>query len=102
MSVKFILQRLSSGWSDNETWSLDSSLSKIILPRLKRFKELTNGHPCDLTKDEWHKMLDEMIFAFEWFSSDKRFACDENSEVKEERAKQGVKLFGERFTSLWW
>lgn len=40
---KFLWQRWTRGFDDSETWSLDSTISYFILPRLKRFKEIYNN-----------------------------------------------------------
>jgi hypothetical protein len=66
--AKHLKQLKERGFSDTETWSLYSVLSDFILPRLKRFKEVTNGFPStgDMTMEKWYEILDKMIFAFEW------------------------------------
>jgi len=43
-----LLQRLTRGWDDSDTWSLDVSVAKFLLPRLKRYRELRQGVPADL------------------------------------------------------
>jgi len=50
---------------DYDVWSMDSTLALIIVPMLKRLKELQHGHPSNLTEEYWNEMLDEMIWAFE-------------------------------------
>jgi hypothetical protein len=59
--LKFLKQRIIRGWDDSETWSLDFTVAKFMLPRLIRFKELKCGYPCNLTKEEWDKILDEIL-----------------------------------------
>ena len=93
-------QRMTRGWDDSETWSLDYSLAKVIAPRLKRFKELNNGHPGDMTEKQWDDILDRMIAAFEFLGSDERWMCYDNKKWNE--VNEGLKLFGEYFTALWW
>ncbi len=96
-AIKFWFQRRIRGWDDSETWSLDFSLAKLILPRLKRFKELTIGVPASLTEEQWNEYLDDMIFAFE-------FLADENSlpEMVPERVRNGLDLFARWYRNLWW
>lgn len=79
-----------------DTWSIDTTLSYIIVPMLKQLKETTNGapfvdfkdvptdlNPTRLTKEQkafgeidetyferWNYCLDEMIWAFEQKISD--------------------------------
>lgn len=94
------------GFSDSETWNLDSVFSRFILPRLKRFAELNNGHPSDLSPKQWQKMLSDMIFAFEW-SLSQQFFPDDTLSKKEldkgwERYDVGMQFFAKRYRELWW
>ena len=75
----FFWQRITRGFNDSETWNLDYTIAKLVLPRLKRFKELTNGIPGDfsikdrpyikfpenITDDEKTKIRDKVVFK-EW------------------------------------
>jgi hypothetical protein len=97
--VKFVWQRLTRGWDDSETWSIDYSLSKIILPRLKRFTEVRCGHPYDMTDEEWQRDLGKMIAAFEFAGSDKRWEAEPEEYKKHQ---EGIDLFAKNFFSLWW
>lgn len=97
-AVKLWWQRRTRGWDDSETWNLDTSLAKVILPRLKRFKELTVGCPVDVTWEEWGNTLDTMIKAFEWFAAD----CNERDEDFYTEAHKGVELFAKYYGHLWW
>jgi hypothetical protein len=98
-SVKFWWQRRVRGWDDSDTWSLDYSLPKVILPRLKRFKKLKIGVPEELSVQEWNSILDKMIAAFEFAGSEKRWL----SEHKEyENHQEGLDLFAKYYWNLWW
>lgn len=97
--IKLFWQRRTRGWSDDETWSLDYSLAKIILPRLKRFKEITPAHPADITREEWMNIIDKMIIAFEFASSDSRW---EDAPGEYEKHQEGIDLFAKYFFALWW
>lgn len=63
---------------DYDVWSLDSTLALIILPALKKLKELKHGAPFiddeDVPEDlrgednhfkKWDYIINEMIFSFE-------------------------------------
>jgi hypothetical protein len=94
------------GFSDSETWALDSVICKFILPRLIRFKEINNGFPCGLTAEKWDEILDEMIFAFDW-SLDWEDDKYDNLTKKEQKLKwaryrKGMNLFSKHFRGLWW
>ena len=95
---EFAKQRKTRGWDDSETWSLDNTIAKFVLPRLKRFKEVNGGTPFNLTAKEWNKILDQMIKAFEIYA---RGAWDmKDKEVK--IAEKGMMLFSKHFGELWW
>lgn len=98
--VRYFFQRRFRGWDDSETWCLDQSIAKFILPRLKRFKELNNGYPGDLDEEGWNQALDKMIFAFEWAASDAKYEWADDGQY--EKVKEGLKLFQEYYFSLWW
>jgi len=48
---KFKEQREERGFDDTEVYNLDSTIARFILPRLKRYKELNNIVPTDLTEE---------------------------------------------------
>ena len=96
--VKFFFQRLFRGFDDSECWNLDGSLARLIVPRLKRFKEIGRAHPHDLTQEKWDEYLDEMISAFEFFAGDARFDCDTE---QFDKANVGLNLFAKHFGNLW-
>ena len=83
---KYLLQRIFRGWSDDELWSLDYTLGKIISKYLKLFKALNRmGYPIglnskfipdDSTIDEqakefegkWEQILDDMIYGIDYLT----------------------------------
>lgn len=114
-----------------ETWSLDITFAKYIIPRLKKFKELENGYPgrgeMD-TPEKWDEALDKMIQAFEYvidwdkywlddprydytdimFGKNKEFyeKIKENKRSEDIRRlaaiNEGLQLFAKYYMSLWW
>lgn len=97
-----------NGFSDSETWSLDSVICQFVLPRLKRFKELNNGFPGGydgMTAKKWDAILDEMIFAFDWSLTCEDKYDDMTEEEKKKnwkRHEEGLQLFAKWFRHLWW
>lgn len=92
-------QRRTRGWDDSDTWNLDSTIAKFALPRLRRFKELTCGHPGNLTAEEWDSILDDIIYGLE--------ACilsteGKGPEINWKRHQRGLEFFGKWFFHLWW
>lgn len=98
-----------------DTWSMDDTLALIILPMLKQLKESKHGYPSDLNEQEWDKILDEMIWAFEQKSkeidaidmcADKCTnysdpVCISCIEETQERISNGFRLFGKYYEGLW-
>lgn len=99
-SVRFLYQRLTRGWDDGDTFSLDAPLAKLIAPRLRRFSELRGGHPSDMTDEEWQAIIDKMVAAFEWYASEDRYGPNEFENIK--KHQEGINLFAEHYCGLWW
>ena len=99
-SLHHFLQKLVRGFSDDETWSLDYSLAKLILPRLVRFKKLNIGYPHGLSEHEWNAKLDGMIVAFEFLGSEERWDCYEQK--KWDEVQESLNEFAKYYLNLWW
>lgn len=99
---KYAKQRREHGFDDTETWNLDASILKFILPRLKRFKEVTNGHPGNLTEQQWNDVLDTMIQYCEFSLTDELLYIHSYSEKQKKLVKNGRKAFIKYFHHLWW
>lgn len=97
---KYVNQLKKRGFSDTETWCLFSVVSEFVLPRLKRFREINNGYPANLTEEKWNEIIDSMILAFELCIKDDNGDFMKNED--REKVEQGLKLFGEYFQHLWW
>ena len=98
-------QRKKRGFDDTETWALDSTIARFILPRLKRFKEVNVGmwYFPDIEKadeERTNEVLDKMIRAFE-IISDHSDSFRYNDELFDE-ARQGIELFYKHYFNLWW
>ena len=101
--ILFKKQRKERGWDDSETWSMDSTISKFVCLRLKRFKEVKCGYPGFLSSmEKWDEILDHIIYAMEVLSNDKlHYGCDLNQK-EWKRVQKGCNLFGKYFQDLWW
>ena len=97
---KYVQQRLERGFDDSETWSLDYTIASFILPRLKRFKEVTNGYPANFeTFEEWIAVIDKIIKAFENKVNSDNLEWTEEIEAE---INEGLTLFAKWFSHLWW
>lgn len=97
---KFSEQRKEVGFDDTETWSLTDTISRFIIPRLKRFKVVNNGVPHGQTEESWDMILDKMILSFELTCRD----SGSRDYTDEERIQlnEGLDLFRKYFFELWW
>lgn len=91
-------QRQLRGFDDRETWSLDNTIAKFVLPRLKRFVSVSNGHPGNITEAEWKKILRKMVRGFELLA-DGAWALDDK---QHKQVDESMKLFAEWCKALWW
>lgn len=115
--------RIRNGWDSSDTWSLDYTVAKFIIPRLKYFKKVNNGisnkiykkyrdpnrkvsENMELASKEWNEKLDKMISAFQRIvDEDEDFHDwkDKKYWNKQEKIKKdGLKIFAEYFQDLWW
>lgn len=87
------------GFSPDELWNLDMTIVEFTLPRLKEFAKMTGGYPVNFSdSNDWYTVLGKIIKAFELYSDDKAI---HNSDERE-KIKEGLDLFREYFSSLWW
>lgn len=101
----FKKQKNQYGFSNDETWSLDSSIIIFVLPRIKRFRNIiktTGGYPgCLKNKKEWLNILDKIILSFNLMYQE-NFDGKIITEKQQQKINEGLKLFGEYFQALWW
>lgn len=105
---KWIRQFKEKGWTDRDIWNIDTTLAKIIINFLKRYKEVNIGSPniTDRASYEdnitaWNKILDKIIHAFEIILSDDYCILHYNSKEYMDM-KEGLELFAKYYNNLWW
>ena len=81
-------------------WDLNVCIAKFIYPKLKEFKESPKGCPMELTPEEWDKILDKMIRAFEAYAKSEGDIWEWSGE-EYTMAIEGLNLFGKWFFDLW-
>lgn len=94
----FGYQKRTRGFSDDDTWNLDVTIAKFILPRLIKFREKNNGYPYGMSESEYAQILDDMIYSFDAITKqwDKDFVADND------RIQKGLDLFAKYYRALWW
>lgn len=93
-------QRKERGFDDTELWNLDRSIARWLLPRLKAFRQDTEGYPARLESVKaWEDILDKMILGLDLFVSKDAimFSKEESDKVDE-----AMRLLAEYFMDLWW
>lgn len=108
--AKYTKQYDKRGFDNTELWSLDFSIAKFILPRLKEFRKVCNGAPyggedCkfETTEDNfmtvqgWKDCLQKMIDAFQLIVDYDAWGDDRKQEIVEE----GLDVFRKYFHNLW-
>lgn len=94
--------RLTKRISCCDIFDLDYYLAKKIIKPLKEFRKKVSSYPsCEEINslEEWQKILDEMIWSFEFFLSEESNL--QETEEQNKRKQKGFELFGKYFNSLW-
>lgn len=121
--AKHYYQKFLYGTSDYELWNLNNTIAKLILPKLRKFRNAKlmgtpvclhldeNGGMSFLTVEEWRNVLDEIIFAFDFTLNEERYikSCEtsdfsydwESIKKLNERREKGLKLFALYYNDLW-
>lgn len=100
---KHIPFRLHRGFWPNEVWSLDYTIVEFTLPRLRYFREHQESYPAEISQDEWLRILDKIIYAFEvklqneWYA----YARDPVHAQRYADLEEGFDLFRQYFHHLW-
>jgi hypothetical protein len=101
-------------FSYEETWSLDSTVSRFIIPRLQQYRKVCGGFPHSVytecknneekAEKKWDKILQSMVVFFKLRLKD--FHCYGESKIPFEKMKTkcyniGKKNFFKYFEHLW-
>ena len=126
-TLRWWWRRRIRGFDDRELWSLDYTICKFVLPRLREFAKEPHGFPGEFlygenatpdeiweieslppdeskrrdtqASDEWKKVISKMIKAMEiWVEDD---CWVEPKSQKEKDWKEGMDLFHKYFFALW-
>ena len=98
VSEEYKKQRIERGFDDTETFSLFITIANFILPRLKRYKEISKVHPVNMTFEEWNLILDKIIESFELITKPEYFWFGRDNP----KIQEGIDLFAKYFRYLWW
>lgn len=59
--LKKLWQKLTRGWTDEETWDFEDSFLRWILPRMKRYRDIAIAFPAQFDPNKWLALIDEFI-----------------------------------------
>jgi len=99
--------RLTKGAGCCDVYCLDRYLAKKIIKPLRVFRNSTCAYPMTFDKfDDWIKVLDEIIWSFDFLLNDNELPKDVKFGSKKankyfKRQQKGFELFGKYFLSLW-
>ena len=97
--VKWAWQRAFRGYDDRLFWDMSEYLNPIIVDGLKHLRKNAFGYPAGMKNQrEWNKILDKMIFSFEYGKFNHSF----RKEMKDmKKVQEGFDLFAKYYQSLW-
>ena len=115
-NLKYRCQRFVRGYADEDIWNLDLWFIKAMKKLLPEFIKRNNGHPSDLTEEEWYEILTIMIKLLYEMDEDelcKRIynrefyeisneAAREITEKAENNKEEFFRLFSKYFNHLWY
>ena len=104
---------------NSELWSLDATLTDLILPRIKAFRKMErHGYPIlgkeiakvdddsageELKEAEWENILFDIEKGFEALKelTAANFVTHTEEHLAEETMQKGLRLFAEHYGHLW-
>ena len=98
-NIKFFFQRIFRGFDDSETFGLYGTFYSWLLPRLKRFRDITIAYPDHKypTFESWIEELDKRCEQLEYLIKE-----DELDFFDDKVAKDFNNWFAENCMLLWW
>ena len=95
----------------NDVISMDCTMSILLLPMMRKFRENARGFPingkedADMDVDEgmakWYATIDEIIWALEVTASAEHYDWFGDKMHLHTRRAEAFKSFGENFTNFW-
>lgn len=108
--LKYILQRILRGWSDEDMWEYDMFVVRKIRPSLKAFvmiKKNGSGYPASLKNmEEWKDILTKIERAFDLYyemeiTGTKKHKSFESKIKAYKETEEGFALFGKFLRGMW-
>lgn len=98
-AIRHGLQRLSRGWDDSATWSLDVHLARTLSDQLDHLADTTHGYPTPYeTFDEWRRTLKEKAEDLRYYAAE---IFGENAEDAHRRGTSAMHWVADNLADLW-
>lgn len=85
------------GFDERELWNLDITFALYIYPRLKYFRDYIVGYSF-VDENNLAEKIDKMLWSFSEIIKENTINADKEWNMKFD---EGLQLFGEYFTALW-
>jgi hypothetical protein len=91
-----------NGFHYEDTWNLDCTIIKFILPRLAYLRDTTSGYPNNLDSyEEWIDILNEILDGFESYLIIMEGEVSASKDIGQNKFKKAFELFTKYFCNLW-
>ena len=91
-----------NGFHYEDTWNLDCTIIKFILPRLAYLRDITSGYPSNLDSyEEWIDILNEILDGFESYLIIMEGEVSALEDIGQNKFKKAFELFTKYFCNLW-
>lgn len=97
--IKFKQQRLERGFDDSETWNLDYTIARFIVPRLACYVDIAESHI--LRSSEQIEKTNKALVALKTIIADGD-GNNIDSKVTDDDIAEGLHCLADIFRSLWW
>lgn len=85
-----------------DTWSMDHTLSLIIVPMLIQLRDTNHGYPNGISEEEWIDLQNKMIWSFEQIRDEKQWDKPISEwDAHHKKVQEGLDLFGKWYLHLW-
>ena len=62
--LKCAYERATKGYCFRDLWSIDDWFLNVFPIMLQDFNKIRNGHPGNITEEEWNTIIEDMIISF--------------------------------------
>lgn len=99
-NVEFKKQRIERGFDESETWALNLTIAKFIIPRLELYEKKKKAKDILKREPELIKDIENFLNAMKLIVNNEGLFFSDKEE--EEIYNKGIKAFPKIFNSLWW